>query len=150
MFLAQIIIESGGLHYKRELRCIKTGCPGIYDSSVGVPGQNYYGRGYIQLTHSTNYKAASLDLYGDLRLITDPDMVARDEDTAWATAFWYWKVRVHSRPGVKAGHFGETTLAINGGLCTHKMAAAHHRFDVYKKVTTAFHITVTPNGEGCW
>ena len=62
MFLAQILWESGGLRYKRELICIKTGCPGVYDHSVGVPGKNYYGRGYIQLTHSYNYKAASLDL----------------------------------------------------------------------------------------
>lgn len=53
MFLAQIILESGGLQYKRELACIQTVCPGVYDSSVGAPGQNYYGRGYIQLTQTT-------------------------------------------------------------------------------------------------
>jgi len=98
MFLSQILWESGGLRYKRELICVKSGCPGVYDHSVGVKGQEYYGRGYIQLTHSYNYKAASLALFNDLRLINDPDMVANNEDVAWATAAWFWKViaTVHS------------------------------------------------------
>ena len=68
---------------------------------TGKPGKNYYGRGYIQLTHSYNYKAASLDLYHDLRLIDNPDLVATSEDAAWGTAFWFWKVHVHNRAGVK-------------------------------------------------
>ena len=49
MFLSQIIWESGGLKFKRELACVQTGCLGKYSTSLGVPGQNYYGRGYIQL-----------------------------------------------------------------------------------------------------
>ncbi|XP_017492178.1 PREDICTED: endochitinase At2g43620-like [Rhagoletis zephyria] len=150
MFLAQILWESGGLRYKRELICVKTGCPGVYDHSVGVPGKNYYGRGYIQLTHSYNYKAASLDLYHDLRLINDPDLVARDEDAAWGTAFWFWKVHVHNRAGVRAHHFGDATRAINGMECTGRMPAAHKRFDIYRKVLVAFHIHEGANGSGCW
>ena len=83
MFLSQVLWESGGLRHKRELACIETGCPGKYDSSEGVPGKNYYGRGYIQLTHSYNYKPASMAIYGDDRLITNPDLVADDEDCSW-------------------------------------------------------------------
>jgi chitinase len=50
MFLAQILHESGGLRYKRELACINTGCPNDYQiTGPGIPGKRYYGRGYIQL-----------------------------------------------------------------------------------------------------
>jgi predicted chitinase len=150
MFLSQILWESGGLRYKSELICQKTGCPGVYDSSVGVPGKNYYGRGYIQLTHSYNYKAASLDLFHDLRLINDPDMVANNEDVAWATAAWFWKVQVHSRQGVKDHHFGDATRAVNGMECTGNMPAAHSRWEIYKHVMAAFHNSEQPNEHGCY
>ena len=150
MFLAEILWESGGLRYKRELICVKTGCPGVYDSSVGVKGKNYYGRGYIQLTHSYNYKAASLDLYHDLRLINDPDIVANSEDAAWGTAFWFWKTNVHSRAGVQQHKFGDATRAINGMECTGNMQAAHKRFDIYKKVHAAFHLNNAVNEHGCY
>ena len=51
MFLAQILWESDGLRAKREYACLATGCPGQYlDTNYPYyPGQNYYGRGYIQL-----------------------------------------------------------------------------------------------------
>lgn len=48
MFLAQILWESDGLKAKSEYACIKTGCPGLYGTSRYI-GNNYYGRGYIQL-----------------------------------------------------------------------------------------------------
>ena len=150
MFLAEILWESGGLRYKRELACIKTGCPGRYDNSVGDKGKNYYGRGYIQLTHSYNYKAASLALYNDLRLIHNPDLVATDEDAAWGVSFWYWAKFVHSQPGIQRGEFGWATRAINGGECTHNMAAAHKRFAIYKKVLVAFHIHEQAKEHGCY
>jgi predicted chitinase len=152
MFLSQIILESGGLKYKRELACLKDGCPDRYDHSVGILGQNYYGRGYIQLTHSYNYKAASLALYNDERLVKNPDLVADDEDAAWGTAFWYWAEKVHPKPGVEEGHFGLTTLAINGGLCKYSryLAAAKHRFEIYKKVLIAVKLDVAPIETGCY
>lgn len=48
MFLAQILWESDGLRAKSEYACEHTGCPGVYGTSRYI-GQNYYGRGYIQL-----------------------------------------------------------------------------------------------------
>ena len=50
IFLSQIMWESAGLTAMRELYCYPTfnsGC--AYSSGIGYPGQNYYGRGYIQL-----------------------------------------------------------------------------------------------------
>jgi hypothetical protein len=85
-------------------------------SGCDVPGQRYFGRGYIQLTWCYNYGPASTDLFGDGRLVTDPDMVAREETVAWDTAFWFWKVYVHYAPGVQDGRFGASTRVINGVL----------------------------------
>jgi len=116
MALAQYIHESDGLRAKREYRCPETGCPGEYETpGCDDGGQDYYGRGYIQLTWCENYKAFSRELYGNENLINDPDAVARDEKMAWDAAFWYWRRNVHDRPGVSEGHFGVTTNAINGG-----------------------------------
>lgn len=61
-----------------------------------IKGKRYWGRGYIQLTWSYNYKAASLDLFNDDRLYTDPDQVATDDNIAWEVSFWFWKKNVHS------------------------------------------------------
>jgi hypothetical protein len=35
----------------------------------------FYGRGYVQLTWERNYRKASQALYGDTRLVTDPDLL---------------------------------------------------------------------------
>ncbi len=54
MFLAQILWESDGLVAKSQYACRTTGCPGEYlqTTSPYYPGQNYYGRGYIQLVNA--------------------------------------------------------------------------------------------------
>ncbi|CAF1459577.1 unnamed protein product [Rotaria magnacalcarata] len=85
MFLANIYHESGGLHYTTETN--------PRDDYEG--GRNYCGRGYIQLTHKSNYKAASYDLYDDDRLVRRPNLVSEDEDVAWATTAWFWRKNVH-------------------------------------------------------
>ncbi|RWR98601.1 hypothetical protein B4U79_11576, partial [Dinothrombium tinctorium] len=110
-------------------------CPGVYDSSVGVAGKNYYGRDYIQLTHSYNYQ-----------------LVADDERVAWATAFWYCRTRVRNQPNVLRFWFGATTNAISGGLeCRGpNQHIARKRFEVYKRVLRACNIHATPIERGCY
>lgn len=93
MALAQMLHESDGLRAKKEYACVETGCPGQYtDPSCDAPGQRYFGRGYIQLTWCTNYRAASKDLFNNNSLVTNPESVATNENLAWDTAFWFWKV----------------------------------------------------------
>lgn len=59
MFFTQILWESDGLRAKREYACMNiNGCPESYRSGDDLPGKQYYGRGYIQLTWSGNYKTA--------------------------------------------------------------------------------------------
>lgn len=80
----------------REFRCMSNGCPGDYETpGCDAAGRRYYGRGYIQLTWCNNYKAASLDLLGNTSLVANPDLVATNENLAWNTAFWFWKVVIY-------------------------------------------------------
>src|SRR2546422_390455 len=109
MFLAQILWESTGLMYKKEIACQNTQCPDRYRSKGDDPNKFYYGRGYLELTWSWNYRSASIALFGDERLVENPDLVSDNEDIAWATAFWYWRTYVHDAPGVQERKFGATT-----------------------------------------
>lgn len=54
-------------------------------------GWKFRGRGLIQLTFKDGYLKASKAIYGDDRLIKNPDMVAKDKSTAIETAAWYFK-----------------------------------------------------------
>ena len=153
MFLAQLMWESGGLQYIRELDCVWSGCPGQYVSDDDYSGQRYYGRGYIQLTWAYNYKTASLSLYNDLRLYENPELVAQFDSISWSVSLWYWKEYVHDLDGVQNGYFGVTTRSINGilecagGPYEYK---ARIRFELYAKVLRAFNLFETPLENGCY
>lgn len=118
MFLAQIYHESGGLHYTRECACVDDNCPlsyryPQYDFSNTT---YYYGRGFMQLSWSYNYRSASLELFNDERLVEYPDQVS-EPPLNWLTALWYWKANVQWIPQVQRGMFGYSTRAINPMEC---------------------------------
>jgi putative chitinase len=52
-------------------------------------GYNYRGRGILQITGKSNYLAVSRELYGDDRLVKDPDLVSQP-DIAGAAVAAYW------------------------------------------------------------
>ena len=54
-------------------------------------GYKFRGRGPIQLTGKDNYTHCSHDVYGDDRLVKDPDLVTKDKCAALSTACWFWK-----------------------------------------------------------
>ena len=91
-----------------------------------------------------------MELYGDDRLLRNPDQVATSEEISWRTALWYWKKYVHGL--ATTGQFGATTNAINGGLeCRGAyQATAKKRFEIYKCVLLKLSITETPNESGCY
>ncbi|KAJ1958232.1 hypothetical protein IWQ62_004933 [Dispira parvispora] len=149
MFLANIMHESMGLREKSEIRCRNTGCPGEYGS--GPTGPFYYGRGYIQLTWKENYQRASLAIFGDQRLVDNPDQVATNEDVAWAVSFFYWSNNVHSQGGIQEGQFGVSIRAINGQLECNGSGhpGVQNRIRIYTNVLQAFHINEPVNEAGC-
>ncbi|WP_343598613.1 glycoside hydrolase family 19 protein [Pseudomonas sp.] len=122
-FIAQVGHESGQFRYVKELgneRYLARYDTGSLALRLGnTPqadgdGQLYCGRGLIQVTGRNNYQACSRALFGDERLLAQPQLL---EQPRWAceSAAWFW----HSR-GLNAladrGEFNRITRHINGGL----------------------------------
>lgn len=149
MFLAQVLWESTGLVDREELS------RGVNADGIVEPYVPYYGRGYIQLTWEDNYRAASMALYGDERLLSEEgrNTIVTDEDTAWAVSFWYWKTFVHVSEGVQAGQFGASTANINGAKECQDPAGhevARQRFAIYTSLLAAFNVPEDPIEAGCY
>lgn len=122
-FLAQVGHESGGLHYVRELgsdQYLSKYDTGALAARLGnTPdadgdGQQYRGRGLIQITGRRNYLSCSQALFGDDRLLREPTML---EQPQWAaeSAAWFWQSNGLNELADK-GQFTTITRRINGGL----------------------------------
>jgi putative chitinase len=116
-FLAQIGHESGSLVYVKEL-----GGPSYFAKYEGRKdlgntqkgdGVKFPGRGLIQVTGRANYAKASQALFGDARLLDDPELL---EEPEWAakSAVWYWTTR-NLNALADADRFTDITKSINGG-----------------------------------
>src|SRR5690606_35657867 len=115
-----------------------------------------FGRGPIQLSWNYNYRAASLALFGDDRLLQNPELVADDSAIAWATGFWFWMIGGAGGDGSNSPHsaittglgFGETIDIINGyeecngGAQPYAQEAVSQRVCYYEKYTTTFNVSV--------
>ena len=122
-FLAQVGHESGQLQYVRELGsnqylskydtgtlAVKLGNTPQADGD----GQRYRGRGLIQVTGRDNYRKCSLALFGDERLLTQPELL---EQPQWAadSAAWFWE-RNGLNELADRDQFSSITRRINGGF----------------------------------
>ena len=82
-------------------------------------GYRYRGRGLIQLTGKTNYAQADRGL--GLRLVANPEVLAKDRSIAARVAMWFWDSRglsalADAHPGDDEDlDFAQITRAINGG-----------------------------------
>lgn len=121
-FLAQIGHESGQLRYVRELGgdnyLAKYDTGKLAERLGNTPeadgdGQRYRGRGLIQITGRYNYLKCSVGLFGNDRLLYEPELL---EQPQWAaeSAGWFWFVKglnvmadAHDLVGI--------TRIINGG-----------------------------------
>ncbi|WP_073522751.1 glycoside hydrolase family 19 protein [Pseudomonas fluorescens] len=122
-FLAQVGHESGQLFYLRELgsdQYLSKYDTGTLAARLGnTPeadgdGQKYRGRGLIQITGRRNYMACSQALFGDDRLLLQPQLL---EQPQWAceSAAWFWQSNGLNELADK-GQFTAITRRINGGL----------------------------------
>lgn len=115
-FLSQVGHESGGLHYVVEIWG-PTDAQRRYEGRIDLgntePGDGYKfkGRGLIQTTGRTNYKATGdalgVDLIGGPELLADFALAAR-------SAAWYWKQHGLNELA-DVGDFLTITHRINGG-----------------------------------
>jgi putative chitinase len=116
-FLAQIAHESGELRYVRELASGEAYDTGAKALSLGnTPekdgdGQRYKGRGLIQITGRTNYKACGLAL--GLDLLRRPELL-EEPIHACRSAAWFWKTNGLNELADR-GDFRKITRRINGG-----------------------------------
>lgn len=122
-FLAQIGHESGELRYVRELgsdQYLSKYDTGALAARLGNSpeadgdGQKYRGRGLIQITGRRNYLACSQALFGDERLLQQPELL---EQPQWAaeSAAWFWQSNGLNELADK-DQFTTITQRINGGL----------------------------------
>lgn len=114
-FLAQIAHESGSLRYVRELASGEAyeGRANLGNTQPG-DGARFRGRGLIQVTGRTNYRACSLALFRDERLLASPELLEAPE-LACRSAGWFWKSR-GLNPLADQQAFRIITRRINGGL----------------------------------
>lgn len=119
-FIAQLAHESGGFRYVRELASGKAYDTGAKAKALGnTPeedgdGQFYKGRGLIQITGKNNYKACSLVLFGDDRLLMTPQLLEAPEYAVYSAA-WFWSSN-NLNKYADSGDFTGLTKRINGGL----------------------------------
>ena len=120
-FLANVGHESGDLSYAEEIQanCKSPGC--VYcKASADFPcagGQQYFGRGPMQLTWNDNYGSFSDFLgIGKSVLLSTPAKVSQDGQLTWKAALWYWMEPSNAHKAFLNGGFGDTIKAINGAL----------------------------------
>lgn len=116
-FVAQCAHESGGFIYSEEIWG-PTSAQSSYwkrkDLGNYLPwhGKGYKGRGFIQITGRSNYKAVGKGLHRSF-MGKRAKLLASDK-FACESACWYWATRV--RPGLKTYDVYTVTRRINGGL----------------------------------
>ena len=101
-------------------------------NKVKGDGELFKGRGFIQLTGRDNYTRASQQIFGDDRLVKNPDLASR-LDVGAKVALWFWKNQV--RPNVS--NFNNTTEvvnAINSGEPKEVIKKRHTKFKEYLAV----------------
>ncbi|WP_229403230.1 glycoside hydrolase family 19 protein [Micromonospora okii] len=144
-FLANIDHESGGLAHVEEIDRNAWGnyCDGGQPYGCPAGRSAYHGRGPIQLSWNSNYKAAG-DALG-LDLLNNPDLVKTDPSVAWQTALWFWMTQrgagtmTPHAAMTGGGGFGESIRSINGGLeCGGgNPAQVGARVEAYRRFTAA-------------
>lgn len=117
MFLAQIGHESQSFLYVRELAsgAAYEGRQDLGNVQQG-DGRRFRGRGLIQITGRANYAKASQALFGDDRLLRNPEIL-EERDNAAISATWWWKshgLNEMADPGNETA-FLRVTRRINGG-----------------------------------
>lgn len=121
-FLAQIGHESGHLQFVRELGggayLAKYDTGPLAERLGNSPeadgdGQFYRGRGLIQITGRHNYLMCSIGLFGDDRLLREPELLEQPE---WAakSAAWFWFSK-GLNVLADGDRFLDITRRINGG-----------------------------------
>jgi predicted chitinase len=155
-FLANVGQESGDLAYSDEIQanCASPGC--VYCKASGdypcAGGQQYFGRGPLQLTWNDNYGSFSDFLgIGKNVLLSTPAKVSQDGALAWKAALWYWMEPSNAHKAFLNGGFGDTIKQINGALeCGGKNpGAVSNRQQRFRNFCAALGVAPGAKDTGC-
>lgn len=117
-FLAQVLHESGGFKWLREIWG-PTSAQSRYEGRKDLgntqkgDGKKFMGRGPIQITGRANYERMSKAMFNDNRLLHNPDILATPKYGIISSCiYWGWRRldRVDDDLSIK-----EETKAVNGG-----------------------------------
>ena len=93
-------------------------------------GWKYRGRGIVQLTGHDNYKACSLAVFQDDRLLSSPDWLESKEGCVIG-ACWFWTTRFINK-AADAEDTDAVTRLVNGGL--NGIDDRRARYESYKTI----------------
>ncbi len=116
-FLANVARETASLKYIDEVSPQGIYCDSTNTTYKCASGQDYHGRGPLQISWNYNYGAAGAALGAPL--LANPALVSSDATIAWETALWFWMTvtsggRTAHTIMVQGAGFGLTINAING------------------------------------
>jgi putative chitinase len=97
-------------------------------NKVKGDGELFKGRGFIQLTGRDNYTRASQQIFGDDRLVKNPELASR-LDVGAKVALWFWKNQV--RPNVS--NFNNTVEVVKAINKNEPMAVVKQRHNKFKE-----------------
>lgn len=138
-FLANVGLETGSLAFTDEQNPPSIYCDSTNTMYPCAAGQDYHGRGPLQLSWNYNYGAAGAAI--GQPLLQNPSLVSTDGAITWQAAVWYWMASIsggntaHSAM-IKGLGFGATIQVINGSVeCGGKQPGkVQQRVDWYTKV----------------
>ena len=93
-------------------------------------GYKYRGRGFIQLTGKNNYTEASKEIFGDDRLVKNPDLVSDPKIAAKVTA---WFTQKHGKEMAARAHVDLASASQKDMNHIYTSAIAGHLIDKNKK-----------------
>lgn len=114
-FLGQVAHESGTGRWMSEIwgptptQLRYEGRKDLGNTQPG-DGSRFRGRGLIQLTGRDNYRAYSQAMYGDDRIVKNPELAGKLPDAALA-AGWFWK-----RANLNQWADADNVLAVSNGI----------------------------------
>lgn len=137
-YSAQGLIRTFPTHFKNEELSLFANQPQkianrVYSNRYGNgdelsgDGWKFCGRGLIQVTFRSNYKAYSEWAYKDDRVLDNPDMLCNPED-ALKSAIWFWNTHNLSKMADN-DQMTSITKCINGGT-----NGLPQRINLYNKV----------------
>jgi hypothetical protein len=161
-FCAHVTQETSGLVYINEIDQSQFCDPSSSTQYPCAAGQEYYGRGPLQITWNFNYGAASASV--GYNILANPNEVSSDPVLAFKTALWFWTTASPPKPSchdvmignwtpssadIAAGRepgFGETINIINGGIeCDQTSSAASNRITYYQNFCSQLGVSPGPN-----